>query len=347
MIGPTHKACLWFAVVSALWYRCDATADGEIKFSRAEVEGYAPGYASGLFATQLIKEGETLLVVHPNETLSADTPVRLMAKLFCHHALGERSPLHESINGSMGQPGSSLYEELVTSPALKGAPHLRQATLGWHWLADQGQHGDRCSWLFAEEDNASQLLGAWAQVSAERRQDFRLWLWADHQVRSRSFGDVDSGTDGATAAPVLILSPASLFNHGGSRANVIFTRRKERGTTFTFTSSVEIIAGTELLITYGERPSALAWLQSYEFVPSELWDAPACRSKHPHLAQQEAGSSPPLVTADECFPGVEPLLAACAPDYDLRCMHAYAMGRDDSAYYNLCFYFSGVESAEQ
>ena len=286
------------------------------KVSQGTGADYSPGYAFGFFASESISRGEDVLVVKRENVMGAKTSFELSAQLFCHNAIGTHSPWHQFIRTTLGAPGHSLYETL---PSMPDAPQLALAKRSWARAAES------CASIFAaEDDDETALQRAWATYWATEdspgRLTLELWLWAEHQVRSRAFGDSIS---------TLLPAEGTIFNH----ADVPTVGRYEDETGAMIFRSVRAIDfGQELLISYGEH-TPLEWLRAYEFLPSSHLECQEARGESQAAdgeAQGAAGEVSP------CPADVAALLAACeSKGRALSCMHSYAMKHDHTAHYNL------------
>ena len=278
----------------------------------------------GVFARERIAAGVTVFSALPAEVLHATDELELSVALFCHAAVAESSPWHMLISSTLGRRRESLYESITSSPDLQHAPHSRLESLLW----SQTRPAGRCLRLFESEADGvvrAKLLDAWSRLSPSAL-GMDLWLWSVYQARSRGFRGRDAdGNDG-----ILLPSDGSLFNHGGSAANVVFSLTESGG--MTFRSVVAIDEGVELRSSYDEgRHSILEWLRRYEMVPDELGQS--CRRCAVSLAGEESTVDSWLAEAcpKSARANCETLVGACSLD-DLRCMHAYAMHRDVAAY---------------
>ena len=166
----------------------------------------------GVFSREWMSSGTTVLEVASNESLNATSRSALSTLLFCHAAVGEASPWHILISSTLGKLGESLFESLLASVELRGAPHMKLEQLRWAQLRPFSQ----CRALFEDEPNEQKraaILRAWSKSPHSRigsngggssgSSTFGLWLWAVHQGRSRGFtghmrsgGDADGAADG-------------------------------------------------------------------------------------------------------------------------------------------------------
>lgn len=268
------------------------------KFTRGTSADCSAGYAFGFFASESIAAGDDVLVIGASNVLGATTSYELAARLFCHNAIGEASPWHGFIGATLGKPGQSLYETL---PSMAGVPQLALAMRSWA----RAREADSCPSVFAAETDLTALLRAWETAGPDRL-TLDLWLWAEHQVRSRAFGDESS---------TLLPAEGTIFNHADEPT---IGRHEDSSGAMVFTSIRPMQPGDELLISYGQH-SAFEWLRTYEFLPPKQLE---CR----HAAKGPAS----------CPADVAALLAACGPDgLGLACLHAFAMRHDHTAHFNL------------
>lgn len=286
------------------------------KFELAQNSAYSEGYAYGFFANESIAADEAILIVPAQNVMRATTSEELTARLFCHNAIGEQSPWSHIIRSTLGKPGHSMYEALSSVMDVEALPQVSLAKRRW---ARAGKALEACPAIFATEPDAAKLLRAWEATSRRESLTLGLWLWAEHQVRSRAFGD-----DGSTVLP----AEATLLNH----ADAPTVGRHEDGSgAMIFFSVAPMEPGAELTISYGVH-SPYEWLRSYEFLPPALLNLD-CRVHAPSGREEdgEEGSCPADVVRE-----VMALLAACKEGgLTTACMHAHAMRHDPVAHYNL------------